>query len=273
MTDKIIKLEDRAILEISGLDGKKFLQGLITNDINKINSELIYSAMLSAQGRFLYDFFIFKQDDRILLDCLKIRRDEILKKFNFYKLKADVVIKKNDEIEIFSDIYNSIKNINFTFDDPRNKKMGKRIYATQKMPENLIEKDNKNYHYKRISLKIAESEYDLTYEKSIILEFGFDDLNAIDYQKGCYVGQELTARTHHLGQIRKKIFHAKIANLKNIEKNCEISCEGKNIGIILSSVFHNNELNALILLKINDDKDFATNLYAIEEKNKLFKIS
>ncbi len=243
----MIFLKTRAILEISGSDRKSFLQGLITNDINNASAKnLIYAAMLNAQGRFLYDFFIFEHNEKLVLDCLSARRDEIFKKLNFYKLKAQVQISKNDECGVAS--CKSSDGEQFEFADPRNNVMGFRKYFSTKNNSD----DESEYHFQRILQKIPESEYDLTYEKSIIAEFAFDDLNAIDYKKGCYIGQELTARTHYMGQIRKKIFHIKIPELKEIEKNHEISCEGKSIGIVLSSVFHDNFLHALALIKIED---------------------
>ena len=231
--DKIIKLSDRAIVEISGDDRKQFLQGLITNDINKLSRKLLYCAMLSAKGRFLYDFFIFENGEKILLDCLAARADEIVKKFNFYKLKSQISVRKIDEMAVFVDLEGNFSNEGVI--DPRNSAMGKRIYSSLAIP---TQNNDLQYHFKRISLKIPEGEYDLTYDKSIINEFNFDNLNAIDYEKGCYIGQELTARTHHLGQVRKKIFYVKIEDTQKIEKNCEITCEGKNVRIILSSVFY-----------------------------------
>ena len=250
---------NRSILEITGPDRKKFLQGLITNDVNKATEKnLIYSAMLNAQGRFLYDFFIFEIGEKLILDCLASRRDEILKKLNFYKLRAEVEIKKNDELKIF----HSFEDTASSFPDPRNKNLGHRLYShTYHLPPIAYRLE---YDLNRILLKIPESEQDLTYEKSFILEFGFDDLNAVDYQKGCYVGQELTARTHHTGQIRKKIFHIKISDGKAIQKNTEISCEGKSVGLVLSSIFHNSELHALALLKLPEAGDFGN----LEAENK-----
>ena len=265
----MIHLKDRAIIEISGADRKKFLQGLITNDVEKTSAtNLIYAVMLNAPGRFLYDFFIFDDGEKLVLDCLAARRDEIFQKLNFYKLRSQVVIKKNDELKVISNENGQ------GFLDPRNPKLGHRLYG------NATCDSLTNYELLRISLKVPESESDLTYEKSLILEFGFDDLNAIDYNKGCYVGQELTARTHYCGEIRKKIFHVVIpaqAGIQNnalgasnktswipayagmtrnaIEKNSEIYCEGKSVGIILSSIFHKNELHALALVKDSQDID------------------
>lgn len=253
----MILLNDRAILEISGSERKKFLQGLITNDIEKASeSNLIYSAMLNAQGRFLYDFFIFENGEKLILDCFANRRDEIAKKLGFYKLRSQVEIKKNDELRIFFNQENQ------GLADPRTPNLGHRLYTTlTPNPLSLTP----SYHHIRISLKIPESEHDLTYEKSFILEFGFDDLNAIDYTKGCYVGQELTARTHYRGEIRKKIFHIMLQQTQHdsevslsqskIEKNTEIYCEGKSVGVILSSILHQNELHALALIKDHEEVD------------------
>ena len=100
--NNITILKDRAILEISGVDRVSFLQGLVSNDITKASpTQLIYAAMLNATGRFLYDFFIFDDGEKLLLDCLLSRRDEIFKKLNFYKLKSQVKLEKNDAIKIY----------------------------------------------------------------------------------------------------------------------------------------------------------------------------
>lgn len=252
----MIQLKNRALLEISGLERKKFLQGLITNDVNKASKDnLIFAVMLNAQGRFLYDFFIFEDGEKLMLDCFAARRDEILKKLNFYKLRAQVLIKKNDDLIVA----HSFEHQGLV--DPRNEKLGYRIYTTNKD----FSQNDEAYQFNRISLKIPESENDLTYEKSLILEFGFDELNAINYEKGCYVGQELTARTHYRGEIRKKIFHIKLDET-SVDKNSEITCEGKSVGIILSSVFHQNELHALALIKIPHDEKPELNLEFLGKK-------
>lgn len=261
---KFITQKTRSLIEISGPENKKFLQGLITNDINKISeTSLLYSAMLNAQGRFLYDFFIFAINDKIILDCYAEKRDEIIKKLNFYKLRSQVVIAKNDDLIVAtSEMPINTKN---SFIDPRHKNLGFRAY----LPRNSdnFSDDESPYHFLRIKNKIPESELDLTHEKSFILEFDFDHLNAIDYQKGCYVGQETTARTHYKGQIRKKLFHIIIENLQNIDKNSEITCEGNSAGIVLSSVFYQNQLHALALIKISEENSEIKNLTF--EQNKI----
>lgn len=270
MTEKISILEDRTIIEISGEDSKKFLQGLITNDINQLSAKnLLFSAMLNAKGRFLYDLFIFEINNKIFLDCLTSRRDEIIKKLGFYKLRADVQIAKNDNILVTQDLTGSInpeENIKI-FKDPRSPNLGNRIYILDKNLNKLPTQNSQNYHFARIKNKIAESEHDLTFEKSLILEFNFNEQNAVNYEKGCYIGQELTARTHHTGQIRKKLAHVTIeGQQEKIEKNLKITCEGKKLGIILSSVLFENNLHALILLKSEENEDLPKNLELNSQK-------
>lgn len=266
-----INLDDRSIIEITGKDRKNFLQGLITNDINKVNEKILtYSAMLDARGRFLYDFFIFEKDENIFIDCSLENCAEITKKLSMYKLRSDVQIKKNQDLQVFWTDKEQSEDL--FFQDPRNSNLGYRAYQipTNEQP---ITNNQQPYHLARIENKIAEGEYDLTKEKSLILEFGFDDLNAIDYNKGCYVGQELTARTHHLGEVRKKIFHIQIPEYQKSEshnlislKDEKITCEGKSIGVILSSVFKQGELHALALIKFTQDPDFATKLEYAQNK-------
>lgn len=262
----MIFLENRAVITISGKEAKSFLQGLITNDINKIDSgEAIYSLMLSAQGRFLYDFFIHKYNDEIILDCSSTYVDEIVKKLLFYKLRAQVEIKKSSFV-VASIIGNKLENINFgqniiCFIDPRNSKMGYRLIGLE---VDLLEinQDRESldfYNHHRLNLKLVDDS-DLFYDKSLVLEYGFDDFNAIDYKKGCYVGQEVTARTHYRGLIRKKIFLIEIIGLNEIAKDTSILNGEIEIGKILSSVFFNQKLIALALIKNIGEGDNPINL-------------
>jgi folate-binding protein YgfZ len=267
MNSEIIILKNRSLLEIQGADRKKFLQSLITNDINKLAADsLIYSALLNPQGRFLYDFFIFEIDDKIYIDCHEARAEEIFKKLSFYKLRSLIEIKIISDFKVAQMIFGNhsyeLTKDDHIYQDPRHKEMGLRIYSKNfeyfaAQNQLMIVDSQNNYHLKRILLKIAEGQYDLIYDKSFILEYDFDNLNAIDYKKGCYVGQEVTARTHYRGQIRKKLFHIQIDSLDKIDKGVEIDCQEKAVGLVLSSVFSKGKLNALALVKIADE-DFAS---------------
>ncbi len=282
----MLLLNDRKIIEISGQDRYKFLQGLITNDIYKSRSDnLIYSAMLNAKGRFLYDFFIFSDESKIYLDCYQLRVDEIIAKLKLYKLRSKIDIVRNDKMLVAfieKDLECNLSAKFFAeFFDPRCKDLGKRVYfiKNEATKEKYIS-DQSQYHKLRINNKIAEGEYDLTYEKSLILEFAFDDLNAVNYDKGCYVGQELTARTHHLGQIRKKIYIIEIANISqifsekeikkvanqtNLLKNSELIYNNNVAGIILSSIIEEDKIIALALIKDLEGK-FDNNLLSLTFK-------
>lgn len=244
---------DRAIFEISGKDRKKFIQGLITNDIHKANdSNIIYSAMLNAKGRFVCDLFIFETQEKLIFDCPKEIIDQTIQKLNLYKLRAEIKINKNATLMAGYLDHNDGNPL--TFPDPRNPILGYRTYFVQTTDSNAI-KTNKEQKYDllRINTKIPEGLKDLTPEKSLILEFNFENLNAINYEKGCYIGQELTSRTHYRGEIRKRIIHVKIfpktPHLTQVKKNAEITCEGKVVGIILSSVLVESEIHALALIK------------------------
>ncbi len=282
----MIFLSDRKILQISGIDAKNFLQGLITNDINLLDSKtLIYTANLNANGKFFADFFIFKKKENYYLDCHINCIEDIAKKFNFFKLRSNVEIKIRDDFKIF--FSNEVGE-----DDPRIDGFGYRLYDEK----NQIFYSDKplliKYHEKRIYQKLPEGYYDLTDDKSYIAEY---DLNAIDYKKGCYVGQETTARNHYRGQIRKKIFLFEVINVNQelreiIEKNNDfnslqiqderlILCnlknqaifnkksfedpdiEPKELGIVLSTIYYHktNVLKGLALIKIEDFVDSIAN--------------
>lgn len=221
----------------------------------------------------------------MLLDCAKETVLDLKKKLSFYKLRSKVEIGIIEELSVIAAICPShpLKNHPeiLVFSDPRNSDMGLRIVAKdQELSEfieinNLVNADLDFYNYQRLNLKITDNN-DLTYDQSLILEYGFEELNAISYDKGCYVGQEVTARTHYRGVIRKRIFLIKISNSKQIPKETEIICDQKKIGTILSSVFYNQELYALALIKNidnnNQEIDLKNSLLSTAEGQKIIII-
>lgn len=285
MAENFTILPNRCVISISGADRKSFLQGFITNDVNKISEkQAIYALMLNAQGRFLYDFFVIEKEDKLLLDCSMERVEEIIKKFSFYKLRSKIEIKKEENFLVVSGKFLVVsEDVVVSFVDPRNSEMGYRSIvaaysfqhsktSSRSMPgsgttsrdpglcqdddilfDNVVLNDTFEYNIQRLNLKLPDDS-DLTFDKSLPLEFGFDDLNAIDYKKGCYVGQETTARTHYKGIIRKKIFLIEIPDLEKIEKGSEIESGEKKYGEVLSSVFFENKLIALALIKNLDNE-------------------
>ena len=206
-------LKERGLIKISGIKSKEFLQGLITNDINFLdNKDCIYACLLSPQGKFMFDFFITQDNEKnLLLDCEgKERSLNLAKTLNMYKLRIDIDISVNENTEIYS-IFGSDR---FGYKDPRHKDMGYRSFTK---PQNLDEKSFDEWDKHRISLTIPDGSRDLIVNKSTMDEGNIDNINAVSYDKGCYIGQEITARMHYRGLGKKHLYTIQTSNL-NIDK-------------------------------------------------------
>ena len=227
----IKQLSDRAVLQVSGSDARDFLQGLITNDINKISQEkAIFACLLSPQGKFLFDFFIIEYQDGYLLETEKLFLPELVKKLNMYKLRSQVEIKPRDDLFVGYTKEN-ITDDSIFYDDPRLNKLGRRVISFREIKE----KDDGKYDINRIKLGVPEGGKDLIPNQSLIMEWGYDILNGIDFNKGCYVGQEVTARSKHRATLHKYI-HQVSADSALPSKNTPITTEdAKEVGIIASS--------------------------------------
>lgn len=195
----ITHLPHRGVIEIQGEDKATFLQGLITNDINLVAPEnAIYAAMLTPQGRFLYDLFITERDGAYLLDVEAGRLTDLVKKLSLYKLRSRVSLMPRLDLKVYALWGGDASSEAFT--DPRLKELGARMMGD--LTPNASPED---YNLHRLKLGIPEGGVDLIPEKSILLECGLDELNAISWTKGCYIGQELTTRTKFLGLVRKRL--------------------------------------------------------------------
>lgn len=228
-------LENRSVIKIHGPDAKKFLQGQTTNDI--IKNQYSYNFILNNQGRYLFDFFVFKENDESF--CIDIHRDsadKFLKRLTIYKLRSELELE--DVSNAFSVLYSKKKvdNSVFSLQDPRSSKLGFRsIIRQDKLDQNKSYSKNL-YIEDKYNMAIIDGDTDLVYEKSIPIEYGADNFNAIDYQKGCYVGQEVISRTKHQGVIRKKIYKLKFGTeIALTSKGAVITdLDGNKIGIVCS---------------------------------------
>ena len=262
--NKYFKNLKMKFLTISGKDRFTFLQGLISNDLKKIEKKkLIYTSFLSPQGRFLFDFFICEDTEMYLIECDVKFIEELKTKLMIYKLRSDVKINYYQEVNTFlinkscAKVVQTIKK-NFdllTFEDPRPTTSLFRIYTKntnfKKINENLrfSEITKIEYEKSRIKNSIPDFSIDAAQNKSLLLELRFDELNGIDWDKGCYMGQELTARTKYRGKIRKKLYGIKSQN--KISGN-EIKFDDKVIGVVTS--FSDNSGIAIINTEIVEDK-------------------
>lgn len=213
----VTTLPHRGVLEIKGEDKAAFLQGLVTNDINLVTPhQAIYATLLTPQGRFLYDFFIIESENAYLLDAEASRLGDLLKKLSLYKLRSKITLNLRPDLQVYAfwgedvaiqlDLREELGNLRECFFmDPRLLELGARFIGVD-LSEPFQAATPHDYDGHRLKFGIPEGGKDLIPEKSIPLESGLDELNAISWTKGCYMGQELTARTKYRGLVRKRLF-------------------------------------------------------------------
>lgn len=218
-----VTLKNRGLIHVEGDDRHDFLQGLITNDINKLEAgKILYACLLTPQGKFLHDFFIHDTGDAFLLDCEGgARAADLFRRLNMYRLRADVQISAEENMPVYAVFGTPIGTA-----DPRDPEMGNRSFEKP----DLEEKPFENWDHHRIELTIPDGSRDLIPEKSTMDEGKMDQLSAIDYDKGCYVGQELTARMHYRGLGKK---HLQTVNLDTLPEKAELRSSCGDIGIAL----------------------------------------
>jgi len=214
---------DRTILCVSGPDAKSFLQNLVTNDVTKLNSNIIYSALLTPQGKLVTDFFLVGSGQDVLIDVNSKVSDTLLKLLSLYRLRTNINIEKTD-LKVSTGIKNRPQK---GLEDPRHSKMGWRYYSNEDLSE-------KNIDWEKIRIEnlIPEFGKELSSD-SYILEYGFENLNGVDFKKGCYVGQEVTARMKHKSTLKKGL--TKIKTNESVPYNTPIYANNKIVGKVYSS--------------------------------------
>ena len=236
--------ENRATLAIEGEDKIDFLQALTTNNIEKVSKKgIVYTAILSPQGKYLFDFFVFSLGEKeIFIDIHQSRAVAFKKFLEFYKLNSDVTIF-DKECQV---VLSSVQQETCSFADPRANILGWRCYDFNEEFANE-RKGFEEFETNRIKSLIPETGIELIPEKSYILEFNFEKINGVDFKKGCYIGQEVTARMKHKAKLKNKLYCGRIpANPENkVDK--KIYFNGKVVGEIYS-IFNN-----YCLIKIKED--------------------
>jgi folate-binding protein YgfZ len=215
MAEKVfVRLDHRAVIDVGGEDRRAFLQGLISNDITKAGPDrAIFAAFLTPQGKFLFDLFIVERGESFLIDCEAARADELRKKLTMYKLRSKVAITRPDGLSVWAVLGGDAGEPGVAeplaggvaFVDPRLAAIGRRAILPAEAEAGLAHGDFAEWDRARIRLGLPDGSRDLTVEKGILLENGFDELNGVDFNKGCYMGQELTARTRYRGLVRKRL--------------------------------------------------------------------
>ena len=281
-------LDDRAILYLNGKDTKNFLQNLISNDINKVSDSFsCFTSLLSPQGKFLYEFIIIKHKSGYLIDCEKSQADGLFKQLSVYRLRSKVeILNLSNEFVVAAFAYEKFLKFNnaqdipgFTlkyredpvFLDPRYKYLGARLiinleklYLSLKKLD-LKDSDLKDYYTFSHKLGIVPKDFNKLQNKLFGIECNYEELNGIDFKKGCYVGQENTARIKLKNKLSKRILPIHLLEGKLTEGE-NIYYKEKEIGKVL---INNNYPFALIkyLDENFDDKfDFNTKNASINIK-------
>jgi folate-binding protein YgfZ len=230
-TARFALLPERGILAVSGPDRRSFLQGLVSNDVEKLASgRALYAALLTPQGKYLHDFIMAEHEGAIWLDAESARLADLKRRLSMYRLRAKVEIAERPELgvaAIFGDGAAAALDLpdeagaarpfdeGIALVDPRLAALGARLVTergrlARLSQAGLAETDFAAWDRHRLALGVPDGSRDLVPEKSILLEAGFDELNGVDWHKGCYVGQELTARTKYRGLIKKRLFPVRI---------------------------------------------------------------
>mgnify|MGYP006197283491 CR=1 FL=1 len=197
-----VTLPNRGLIHLEGEDRHSFLQNLITNDINHAKpGEALYTAMLSPQGKFLFDFFILVGEDFTLLDCEGgTRAQKLYKHLKLYKLRSKVQVSVEEENTVYALINTSTDT---AIADPRHPGMGMRSFEK---PDSVEEKPFETWDAHRIRLGIPDGSRDMLVDKDTALECNLDKVNGVSFNKGCYVGQEITSRMKLRNTVRKNLY-------------------------------------------------------------------
>ncbi|MGR3500324.1 MAG: CAF17-like 4Fe-4S cluster assembly/insertion protein YgfZ [Limimaricola soesokkakensis] len=213
--------QDRSIIAVTGTDREEFLQGLVTNDIARAKDGLAYAALLTPQGKLIADFFLKGESDRFLIDVAADVAPQLFQRLSMYKLRADVALAEAD-LKVSRGTGPAPEG---ALPDPRHAALGWRLYGAQ--PGD----DGSDWTALRVEHLIPEWGHELGPE-SYILEAGFERMNGVDFRKGCYVGQEVTARMKHKTELRKGF--ARVAVEGPAEPGTEITSGEKIVGTLHS---------------------------------------
>lgn len=216
-------LSDRAVVAVTGAPARAgaqvraFLQGLVSSDMDALEpGKALYAALLTPQGKILFDFLLIGAgDNTILLDCAHDRAADLIKRLTLYRLRAKLEITARPDLAVaaqWPDGQSAVPDDVYSFSDPRLLALGRRMVSPPETLRSLIGAGEPlgAYHAHRLSLGVPDSA-DLPPDTLFALDAGFEELNGVNFHKGCFVGQEVTARMKHRSSARKRMLIAEIA--------------------------------------------------------------
>jgi hypothetical protein len=277
-------LEHRGVLKVAGADRSSFLQGIVSNDVERVTPETaVWAAFLTPQGKFLHEFFLAAEDETFLVDCEAERAADLLRRLKLYKLRAQITLAPAEDLAIaalFGEA--ALQKLGLpaepgraapfggglAFVDPRLPELGARALLPKDTAGKTLSEAGfasgrlADYDALRIAAGVPDGSRDLEVEKSTLLESGFDELGGVDWDKGCYMGQELTARMRYRGLVKKRLIPVEIAGPAP-QPGTPITRDGKEAGVLRSAIGRNGGGSlGLALLRLEALEDGGAPLMA-----------
>ena len=232
----IAELTGRGVIKVSGGDAKKLLQDIVTNDVTRaVDGKAVHAGLLTPQGKILFDFFLLDRGDHFLLECARDNASDLIKRLTFYKLRAAVELEDLSDTQKVWAAWNGVPDTPgeaISYPDPRLDILGMRIVAPASLDVaaecDVASEDD--YHRLRIALGVPEADKDYPLGDTFPHEADYDQLDGVDFHKGCYVGQEVVSRMEHRGTARKRIVPAQGNAL--LTEGAKISAGDATIGML-----------------------------------------
>jgi folate-binding protein YgfZ len=272
MKAQAVVLQHRGVIKVGGADRQEFLQGIVSNDVERVGADrAVWAAFLTPQGKFLHEFFIAEKDGAFLLDCEAERAADLLRRLKLYKLRAQVTLETAEDLAVVAAFGAEVLAKldlpaepgrarafagGLAFVDPRLPALGARLLLPRAAVDSTLADaglaggTRAGYDALRIAAGVPDGSRDLEVEKATLLESGFDELHGVDWDKGCYMGQELTARMKYRGLAKKRLVPVEIAGPAP-ETGTAITRDGKEAGQLRSAVHHNGGSLGLALLRLD----------------------
>jgi len=229
----VSQLNSRGVISVEGADRVSFLNGLVSNDVAlAAPGQAVWAALLSPQGRYISDFFIYADEDRLLLDAPRAAVPDLLRRLGRFRLRAQVALQDLSESLFVYAAWDGIPPpVPVTAPDPRLAFAGYRMISPRKLETTASEA---SYDAHRLSLGLPDGPPDLEPDKTLLLEAGFDELHGVAWDKGCYMGQELTARTKYRGLVKRRLVPVTLDSAAP-PPGTPVMAEGSEVGTLRSS--------------------------------------
>ena len=245
-------LADRAVFRVTGIDARKFLQGMLTNDVGKLSDRgALHAGLLAPQGKILFELFVVAAKEEFLVEVARDRMAELIKRLSSYRLRSRIEMREEPDIQVAA-VWGGPPGLPegaIAYRDPRLAALGWRALlpaATSASALGCNDATDADYHAMRIRLGVPEGGRDYAFGETFPHEALFDQLNGVDFKKGCYVGQELVSRMEHRGLARKRVVP--------VEGETELPPSGTPVtaaGVAIGALGSSSGVSGLALIRLD----------------------